>query len=66
MPDPNNDQAVERDSILLNYARIKAQEYNVPVRDVMDILEMVEHQKKLTKTYLEKGKREVKITQSAL
>jgi len=66
MPEPNNNQAVEADSILLNYARFKAQEYNVPVRDVMDILEMVEHQKKLTQTHLEKGKREVKITQSAL
>ncbi|MBS1780326.1 MAG: hypothetical protein JST70_13425 [Bacteroidetes bacterium] len=66
MPGPNNHQPIEADSILSNYARIKAQEYNVPTQDVMDILEMVEHQKKLTKTYLEKGKREVKITQSAL
>lgn len=66
MPEPNNNQAGEADGILLNYARFKAQEYNVPAQDVMDILEMVEHQKKLTKTYLEKGKREVKITQSAL
>jgi hypothetical protein len=66
MPTPNNNQPGEADSVLVNYARFKAQEYNVPAQDVMDILEMVEHQKQLTKTYLERGKREVKITQSAL